>query len=111
MEIAEFLRPMQERTDVRYLEGFDPDFLSYFTLQRLFRTLACLDMPSWKGDGPRHYPFCALTLLSEYLIVLHEHKGNTLDQMHISHHRRTPYMLWHLTPGVRRRWKRSLARA
>jgi hypothetical protein len=84
---------MQEGTDVGYLDGYDPDFLLHFTIQRLFGTLSCLDVPAWKSNGPRHHSFCALALLREDLTVFHEHKGNTLDQTHIIHYRSPQYRL------------------
>src|SRR6266536_2340718 len=95
VELPEFLRAIQEGTDVGYLDRDNPDFLLHFTIQRLFRALACLYVPAWQGNGPRHHPFGALALLSEDLTVFYEHKGNTLDRTHIIHHRRTPDILWH----------------
>jgi|GEM_PF-4021871 len=87
VELPEFLRTMSEGTDVGYLDGDNPHFLMNFTIQRLFRILACLDMTAWQGNGPRDYPFGALALLCEDLTVFYEHKGNALDQTHIIHQR------------------------
>jgi len=43
-----------------------------------------------RATAPPHHLFGALTLLRENLILLYEHKGNTLNQRHSIHHRKTP---------------------
>jgi len=75
VELPKFLRTMQEGTDIGYLDGDNPHFVLYFTVQCLSETLGCIDMPALQGNGTRHHPFGALALLREDLIVFHENKS------------------------------------
>jgi hypothetical protein len=49
-----------------------------------------LNVPAGTSDGSKHHLLGGLAFFCEDLTVLCEHKGNTLDQTHSIHHRKTP---------------------